>query len=94
MKAPTKSVHFYRSRLPMEMANELEALPRALRGRTIAFILLAHVQGLYLGKLVEAGDSLHRLGVLINQSLKLSHGQEVDQAALAEAVQLIKKLKP
>jgi hypothetical protein len=78
----------------MEMANELEALPRTLRGRTVAFVLLAHVQGLDLGKLVEAGDNLHRLGVLINQSLKLSHGQEVDRVALAEAVQLIKKLRP
>jgi hypothetical protein len=70
------------------------ALPRNLRGRTVAFIILAHTSGLDLKKLVSAADDLRRLGVLINQSLRVSRGSAVDAQALREAVQKVKGLWP
>ena len=94
MKHKTTSVCFCRSRLPQGLAGQLMSLPRGLRGRTVAFIILAHTQGLDLQRLVIATHELRRLGVLLNQSLRLSRGKGLDVAALHEAVQKVKGLWP
>ena len=70
------------------------ALKRGLRGRTVAFILMSHAQGLDVQKLIESGVELRRLGVLLNQSLRVSRGTSVDTDALASAVKLIGGLWP
>jgi hypothetical protein len=94
MNAKTREVSFCRSHLPIALANQLMALKRGLRGRTVAFIILSHAQGLDVQKLVAAADELRRLGVLINQSLRVSRGSSVDGEALQAAVRQVKGLWP
>ena len=94
MNAKTREVSFCRSHLPIHLANQLMALKRGLRGRTVAFILMSHAQGLDVQKLIESGGELRRLGVLLNQSLRVSRGTSVDTDALASAVKLIGGLWP
>ena len=91
---PTISVSLGRARLPVSLAGQLMDLSPGLRGRTMAFIALAHVQGLNLQKLVEATGELRRLGVLLNQSLRVSRAQSVDAAALEQAAKKINALWP
>ena len=78
----------------MPLAQQLLALPPGLRGRTMALIALAHVQGLDLQKLVAATVELRRLGVLINQSLRVSRGASVDLPALMETAKKVDALWP
>lgn len=94
MKRKTVSVAFCRSRLPQALANQLLALPRGLRGRTIAFIVMAHTTGSDLQKMVESASELRRLGVLLNLSLRVSHGTSVDQEALHEAIEKVNGMWP
>jgi hypothetical protein len=70
------------------------ALKRNLRGRTIGFVVLAHVQGLDLQKLVDSAAELRRLGVLLNLSLRVSRGNSVDEKALRDAVRMVKGMFP
>lgn len=94
MNRKTTSVSFGRARLPRQLAEQLMGLKRGLRGRTVAFIVLAHTSGLDISKLVEAATEMRRLGVLINQSLRVSRGTSVDAQAMDEAVQKLKGLWP
>jgi hypothetical protein len=94
MSARTISVSFGRARLPMGLAGQLMGLKRGLRGRTVAFIILAHTTGLDLPKLVASAVELRRLGVLLNQSLRVSRGNSVDMEALRDAVEKVKGLWP
>jgi hypothetical protein len=94
MNAKTREVSFCRSHLPIALANQLMALKRGLRGRTVAFIILSHAQGLDVQKLVASGVELRRLGVLLNQSLRVSRGNSVDMEALQDAVNKVKGLWP
>ena len=87
-------VPFCKSRLPEALGNQLLALKRLQRGKTIAFVVLAHASGLDLKAMIGAGESMHRLGVLLNQSLRVSKGSAVDRVALAEAVALVKGMFP
>lgn len=94
MNNPTMSVSFGRARLPNDLARHLMQLPPGLRGRTVAFIVLAHSTGLDVQKLVASSNELRRLGVLINQSLRLSHGASVDTPSLSEAAKKVNALWP
>lgn len=94
MNTKTREVSFCRSHLPLELANQLMALKRGLRGRTVAFIILAHSQGLDVPKLIESASEMRRLGVLINQSLRVSKGTSADAKAVDDAVQKLKGLWP
>jgi len=94
MSRPTISVSLGRARLPVALAGQLMDLSPGLRGRTMAFIALAHVQGLDLRKLVESATDLRRLGVLINQSWRVSRAQSVDATALEQAAKKINALWP
>ena len=94
MNAKTKEVAFCRSHLPVALANQLLALPRGLRGRTVGFIIKAHATGLDIKKLVEAAAELRRLGALLNQSLRVSRGTSVDLGTLKKAVQKVKEMWP
>ena len=94
MSGRNPAVTFGRARLPKDIAMPLKALPRGIRGRTVGIILLAHNQGLDIPKLVAAASEMRRLGVLLNQSLRVSRGTSVDTDALASAVKLIGGLWP
>lgn len=94
MTTKTTSVSLGRARLPNDLAQQLMQLPPGLRGRTMALIALAHVQGLDLQKLVESADQLRRLGVLINQSLRVSRGASVDIPALEQTAKRVNALWP
>ncbi len=92
MTTKTVSVSMGRARLPKALAAQLQALPPGLRGRTVAFIMLAHTTGLDLHELIAAANDLRRLGVLVNQSLRVSGGRNVDAATLGKAVERINSL--
>ncbi len=92
MTTKTRSVSLGRARLPIDLARDLQALKPGLRGRVAALIIIAKASNIDLNELVAARNQLRRLGVLINQSLRLSHGREVDHRALAAAVRLILSL--
>ena len=94
MTTKTTSVSFGRARLPNTLAAQLTTLPPGLRGRTVALIVLAHTTGLDLQKLVASASELRRLGVLINQSLRLSGGRAVDVVALQAAAKKVNQLYP
>lgn len=94
MTTKTTSVSLGRARLPNALARQLLALPPGLRGRTLAFILLAHVQGFNLRKLVASAPQLRRLGVLINLSLRVSAGRGVDLPAIEQAAKKVDALWP
>lgn len=94
MTTKTTSVSLGRARLPVGLAAQLQALPPGLRGRTIAVVLLAHVQGLDLPQLIAAANDLRRLGVLLNQSLRASAGRGVDVVALQQAAKKVNQLWP
>jgi hypothetical protein len=94
MTTKTTSVSFGRARLPNALAAQLTTLPPGLRGRTVALIVQAHVTGLDVQKLVASASELRRLGVLINQSLRLSGGRGVDVVALQGAAKKVNQLYP
>ena len=94
MNPKTRQIAFCRSYLPIPLANQFLQLKRNLRGRTIAFIIVAHVQGLDVQKLIEAASEMRRLGVLINQSLRVSRGTSADVKAVEAAAKLIRGMFP
>ena len=60
----------------------------------MAFIVLAHVEGLDLQKLVDSASELRRLNVLLHQSLRVSRATSVDEKSLGEAAKLVNSLYP
>ncbi len=92
MTTKTTSVSFGRARLPLALAAQLNGLQPGLRGRTVALILLAHTTGLDLRQLVASAPELRRLGVLINQSLRLSRGRGMDLPAVEQAARKVTAL--
>jgi hypothetical protein len=94
MTTKTASVSLGRARLPNALATQFMGLPPNLRARVVGFIVMAHVGGMDLQKLVAAIDQLRRLGVLLNQSLRVSRGVSVDVVALQEAAKKVNQLFP
>ena len=90
----TSQVSLGRPRLPNGLAAQLKALPPSVRGRAVAFIIQAHAAGLDVKKMTESAMELRRLGVLLNQSLRVSGGRKVDVEALELAVKRINSLWP
>jgi len=80
--------------LPVAVANQLLSLPVGIRGKTVGLVLLAHGQGMDLTKLIVAAGQLRKLGVLLNQSIRLAKGSSVDHNALQEAVKAVQTLFP
>ena len=90
----TSQVSLGRPRLPNGLAAQFKALPPSVRGRAVAFIILAHTAGLNVKDMTESASELRRLGVLLNQSLRVSGGRKVDVEALELAVKRINSLWP
>lgn len=78
-----------RIRLSKGSAQRFLALPPRSRSRAVSFLLASVQDGLDLAELLQARRELISLGVVINQSLRLSWGKTTDGVALRA---LLKKL--
>lgn len=79
-----------RIRLSKGSAQRFLSLPPRSRSRAVSFLVASACEGIDLPALLQARRELVSLGVLINQSLRLSWGQSADGVALRE---LLKKLQ-
>lgn len=75
-----------------ETGQRLTALRPRLRGMVAATVLEAHAGGIDLGELLNVRRELARLGTLVNQSLRVSHGMLTNAAAVEEAAEIIAAL--
>jgi hypothetical protein len=64
-----------RVRLSASAAAPFLELPPAARAIAVAGLLTGAVQGVQLPNLIAATDELRRLGVNLNQALKMAHGR-------------------
>ena len=80
-----------RVRLPRKQAQRMMALPPSSRSKAVAMILNACGE-IDLRELVTMRRELVNLGTLLNQSLKASRGQRVNENNLGQCVALLKKL--
>jgi hypothetical protein len=94
MTKRTRQVVLGRPRLPNGLAVQLKALPPSVRGRLVAFIIQAHTEGVDIKELIKSAAELRSLGVLLNQSLRVSKGMNVDTKALGLAAKRINDLWP
>ena len=86
-----------RIRIDDYVAERLAALRPVLRARVISMVLSSHLGGgdgntVDLLALLDARRELIRLGVLINASLRLSHGTTADLPAVRRAAAIINSL--
>jgi hypothetical protein len=80
-----------RVRLPKHDAEKWLTLPPSSRAKAVALVLNA-AGAIDLAELVKLRPQLSNLGTLLNQSLAVSRGRNVDGKALCECVQLVQKL--
>jgi len=80
-----------RVRLPRSQAARWLALPPSIRAKAVALVM-ASAGNIDLAELAAMRRELTNLGTLINQSLKLSHGSTVNEAALNKCVSLLSSL--
>ena len=86
----------FRVYLPDAQARRWLTLSPSRRSRAVAAVLGSVEVGIDLGKLIEATDELRRLGVLLNQVVRLAHQDRVslDFVERVEAVvQAVEALK-
>lgn len=81
-----------RIRLSKGSAQRFLSLPPRSRSRVVSFLLASVQDGLDLTELLQARRELISLGVLINQSLRLSWGQTTDAVALRELLKKLQKI--
>lgn len=81
-----------RIRLSRGAAARLLSLPPRARSRAVSFILSSFEEGLDLGELLQARRELVALGVLINQSLRLSWGKSTDAVALGSVLKKLQRI--
>lgn len=81
-----------RLRLAPATAEQLRPLPARVRAEVAAITLNAALAGVPVVQLVGYRQELKNLGLLLNQSLRVSCGQSCDVAAVAAVVAVIKNL--
>lgn len=86
-----KKSYQLRVRLPANHASQWLLLPPTVRSKAIA-ILLSSANKIDLLELVNMRRELSNLGNLLNQSLSISRGQTVDEAALNSCIKLLSSL--
>ena len=74
------------------MASRFASLPPRSRSRAVSFLLASVQEGLDLAELLQARRELISLGVLINQSLRLSWGQSTDGVALRALLKHLQRI--
>ena len=80
-----------RVRLPNNQAQRWLDLPPTYRAKAVAMVLNAAGE-IDLNQLAKQRRELVNLGTLLNQSLANSHGSSVNEKALVQCVDLLKKL--
>lgn len=88
-RAPGQQV---RLRLGQAAAEQLRGLPARVRSEVATLAINAALAGVPVARLVGYRQELKNLGLLINQSLRVSRGQSCDVEALAQAVGVVLKL--
>jgi len=83
-----------RLRIEPSAVQKLRELPPTVRAEVLTLLVNATLgtQGVDVASLVGYRQELRNLGILINQSLRLSHGQTVNVATLQQAVELLNQL--
>lgn len=81
-----------RIRLSKGVASRFASLPPRSRSRAVSFLLASVQEGLDLAELLQARRELISLGVLINQSLRLSWGQSTDGVALHALMKILQRI--
>jgi hypothetical protein len=88
-RAPGQQV---RLRLGQAAAEQLRELPARVRSEVATLAINAALAGVPVARLVGCRQELKNLGLLLNQSLRVSRGQSVNVEALAQAVGVVQKL--
>jgi hypothetical protein len=81
-----------RLRLTPTVAGQLHALNHKARAEVVALIVNAALAGIDVKQLLGARQELRNLGLLINQSLRVSRGTETNVVVLNQAVEVINNL--
>ena len=83
-----------RLRIEPAAAQKLRELPATVRAEVLTLLVNATLgkQGVQVESLIGYRQELKNLGILINQSLRLSHGQTVNVATLQQVVEVISQL--
>jgi len=81
-----------RLRLAPAAAEPLRELPMRVRAEVVALLVNAALAGVPLAQLVGYRQELKNLGLLLNQSLRVSRGVACDVEAVERAVEVISKL--
>lgn len=79
-----------RIRLSSNAAESLLTFPPRMRSRVVSMLVTAGLTNVDLAELLSARKELSALGNLLNQSLRISWGESVDEVALRG---VIKKLE-
>jgi hypothetical protein len=83
-----------RLRIEPAAAQKLRELPATVRAEVLTLLVNASLgkQGIELASLIGYRQELKNLGLLLNQSLRVSHGQTVNVATLQQVVEVISQL--
>lgn len=81
-----------RLRLAQATAEQLRPLPARVRGEVVTMLVNAALAGVPVERLVGYRQELKNLGLLVNQSLRVSRGQSCDVVAVERAAAVISKL--
>jgi hypothetical protein len=86
----------FRVYLPDAQAKRWLSMPPSRRSRAVAAVLGAVAVDIDLHRLIDAAGELRRLGVLLNQAVKLAHLGRVplDAGRVAAVLRAIEALKP
>ena len=83
-----------RLRLEPAAAQKLRELPATVRAEVLTLLVNASLgkQGIEVASLAGYRQELKNLGLLINQSLRVSRGQTVNVVAVEQVVEVINRL--
>ena len=91
---PSKHGQQIKLRLEPAAAQKLRQLPASVRAEVLALLINAALgqQAIEIASLAGYRQELKNLGLLLNQSLRLSCGQTFDVAAVEKTVAVIQQL--
>jgi hypothetical protein len=81
-----------RLRLTPATADQLNGLPARIRAEVATMALNCALAGIPVAEVVGYRRELKNLGLLLNQSLRISRGQSVNVEAVERVVDVIEKL--
>lgn len=81
-----------RVRLSSEIARPFLMLPPKARSRALSLLISSSTAKVDLDQLIRFRSELASLGNLVNQSLRASWGEKVDQVAIEKIVKILRRL--